>query len=76
MKIDKDYLIGQLEKKIGDLDYYIISNEKVKRKVINDTSAMVRQLKKITTEDKLSIPEQKSLDKVFDFLKKLRKYLK
>lgn len=76
MKEDKDYLIGQLEKKIGDLDYYISSDNKIKRKAINDTSAMLRMLKKNTKECELSISEQKKINKVFDFLKKLRAYIK
>jgi len=74
MKLDKDYLIGQLEKRIADFEYYKLSDDKTKDRVFVDTSISLRQLKKINSE--LSIQDKKTVFKVIEFLKKLKRFMK
>lgn len=71
---EKEYLIGELEKKISDFQYYEHLGKQKKLKALNDTSALLRRLKKLRNE--MSEKEQAIVPKALTFIQRLKKVIK
>lgn len=72
--MEKDYLIGQLEKKINDSKYYLSIERDKKSQIttINELDVLLHQLRKVDLEKK----ERKIIYKAVDLLERIRKIIK
>lgn len=72
MKVEKDYIIGQLEKKLADEDFYLRQTFKKKQIALDDGFNLIRELKYVPLEKQ----EKKTFYKFMNMLKKIQETMK